>query len=72
MRELTYHGGLPRHHQTAPARLTKEEAWNDAVAWAHAYEARDRFDNMASPIGVIDCGPTVGWRGVVNYFHSNT
>ena len=35
------------------------------------YELLDRFDNMASAFGVI-ADPQGGWRGVVNYFHSNT
>lgn len=62
-------GSFPWYRETA-LRPTQEEAWADAVAWAKAYEAKDRYGNMASAHGVIADGD--GWRGVVNYFHSNT
>jgi hypothetical protein len=62
-------GSFVWYHETE-ACASQEEAWAAAVAWARAWERRDHYGNFANAFGVVAAGG--GWRGVVNYFHSNT
>jgi hypothetical protein len=64
-------GGLPRFHE-GPGRHTKEEAYDDAVAWAQRYRASNPIARSAYALGVVYDGPAAGWRGIVNYYHSNS
>jgi len=61
---------LPWYYET-DAHPSQEEAWAAALSWARWYNDLDRYGNMASAFGVV-ADPKAGWRGVVNYYHSNT
>jgi hypothetical protein len=63
-------GGLPWYRETE-TQPDKDAAWAAAGAWVTDYQARDRYGNMASALGIV-ADPKGGWRGVINYFHSNT
>jgi hypothetical protein len=63
-------GGLPWYRELDPLP-TKEAAYEAAEAWARDYAAKDPLGNMAHAHGVV-ADPLGGWRGVVNFFHSNT
>jgi len=65
-------GGLPWYEETREDFPTVEAAWDAAKALAKAREARDPFGNMANAHGVVADPATDGWRGVINWYHSNT
>lgn len=55
--------------------IDPDRAYAEAVRWAQDYEAIDRLGNMAAAIGVSSRSSSPGsyrYRGVVNYYHSNT
>jgi hypothetical protein len=62
-------GSFPWYQELEP-ESSPEEAVAAAQQWAEAYRKRDPYGNMAHVHGVIK--DPKGWRGVVNYFHSNT
>jgi len=64
-------GGLPWYRETDESYDTKSDAFVAACRWAVAYRDADRMGNMASAHGVVQ-QPDGRWKGVINYFHSNT
>ena len=62
-------GGLPWFRELQ-SQANQELAWAEAVTWARDYAARDPYGNMAQAVGVVAFNGQ--WRGVVNYYHSNT
>jgi len=64
-------GSFPWYRETDPC-ATKQAAWEAALAWAQDYQRSDPYGNMADAFGVIRDENGIGWRGVINYFHSNT
>ena len=61
-------GGLPWYRELE-VQPTQSAAW---VKWAAEYRARDPYGNMANALGFVHDPAAGGWRGVVNYYHSNT
>ena len=50
--------------------LTQEAAWQAAQQWARDYRASDTLGNFADALGIVE--DQGHWRGVINYYHSDT